>query len=241
MNTETTTAYLFHRTNPDFLGMQPVVAGEFAAIGYALLKGDHTAILERFFEATNSANDHAWLSPNHASTFTPYAGVNCEDPMTTPIGQVFVNRARSTSTGDVIVIGNSVYRLGLDQWQLCSDVNALDFIWLIAEPQQMLQAAAHTLADRYQTKLSFGYIGNIEAGRDDRSFMVFYHGPGRTGRSLDDGWGHFEPKNLPLMAERAKTDHNGKGLLENWVAAKATGDSKTGMKYTYGYVPTPRP
>jgi hypothetical protein len=51
------------------------------------------------------------------------------------------------------------------------------------------------LAEDAEYKVTFGYLGNLGNGRDDRTWMVFLPHPGRVG-TADDQVGSFSTGNL---------------------------------------------
>lgn len=69
-----------------------------------------------------------------------------------------------------------------------------------------------TLAAKYPTAgLTFGYIGNVERGRDDRTWM-FWATNFRTGLFGNAAsFGYHESADLDALADSAETD------LETWI------------------------
>ena len=210
--------YVFQRRVPDSLLQLPVLIEACEPVAHVLHTGSAEEAVSVAFKATNSAD------PPWHETLGHFPN---------PVGTAY-RPARSTSTGDLVVVGNRVWRLG-EPNQHCEQVDALDLIYLIPNPGHMLHAAMLTLADRYQHKLSLGYIGNVwsdgpVAERDDREWSVF--GP-RNCR-----WGRFSTKELPLMATRAKTKTGELSVLEHWVKALAEGNTKAVQRLAYGFAPS---
>jgi hypothetical protein len=214
-------AYVFHKIQPDFSAETPVVMDDFQAIAHVLHSGTPEEAVEVAFRETNSIDSH-WY------------GVFGNYPRA--IGTIYVP-GRSTATEDLIVVGNQVWRLTMDGWKRHADVQALDLIYRIPIPYHMLHGAMLTLTDKYHHELSFGYIGSLWSNgavneRDDRCWSVFNNGPLRQEVSR---WGRFSTKELPCMAESAKTVIAGKSRLETWVEALSTGDAKSALRLSCAY------
>lgn len=189
-------AYVFHLTKWTPLATE-TDAAKFSCVAMVIAHDTVNSMLETTFTATN----------------------NCETPWTQtlghfphPVGSLYANQARSTSVGDLILIGRTLYRCALDGWEQLSDANIAAFIARIPTPTDQIEAHIQAINQRYETQLSFGCSGNVWSGSsDDRCWSVwaneFSDAQGHTAR-----WGQFDTKNLPTMAQRAAE------TLEAWVA-----------------------